>query len=159
METSDFLSIDQPNEVTSPTNIKLSRWKTGDNGSVMQAGESAQILVTYGSAQAVTPVACGWTRASRNHRNPKRTLQSPQSLPRWMTSHAVHTDAAWRCRALFGHQNDARERGDRRSFSYRHPLPPGSPAPRDLSSPQPVNPPIHLSLNRRSAHPGLAALA
>lgn len=39
METSDFLSIDRPNEVTSSTNIKLSGWKTGGSGTVMQARE------------------------------------------------------------------------------------------------------------------------
>lgn len=118
-----------------------------------------KIPVTYGSAQGVTPVVCGWTRASHNHQNPKQTLQSPQTLPRWTTSCVVHTGAAWGCQTLFGHQNDVRERGGQRSFSYRHRLPPGSPVPWDLSSPQPVNPPIHLSPNRCSAHPGLAALA
>lgn len=61
----------------------------------MQLSESAQVLVTYGSAQAVTPAVCGWTRAGHNHQNPKQILQSPQTLPRWMKNRVVHIGAAW----------------------------------------------------------------
>lgn len=124
----------------------------------MQMSESAQVPMTYGSVRAVTPVVCGWTRAGHNHQNPKQILQSPQTLPRWMKNRVFHTGASWGVLSPLCHWNDVRKRGDRQSFSYGCPHTPGSPVPRDLSSLQPVNPPIHLSPRGRSAHPGLATL-
>lgn len=124
----------------------------------MQLRESAQVVVTYGLAQAVTPVECGWTRADHNRQNPKQILQSPQTHPRWIKNTAVHTGAAWGLPSPLSHWNEARKRGNRQTFSCSRPYAPGSHVRRDLSSPQSVNPPIHLSPKGRSAHPGLAAL-
>lgn len=109
---------------------------------------------TYAWAPPASPCACGWTRASRSHQNPRQTLQSPQMPPHERMSHGAHAHSCLGCQYLLEHSVYVPDHGGQSSVSYWRLLSLACPVPQCLSSPLAMRPPILLSPSGHTAHPG-----